>query len=417
MPPRLAAITGLKMFYIPVQTRMPLKFGHETLTSTTCVRVALKVVDEQGQEAEGWGETPLSVQWVWPSGSAYAARHETLKKFCRELATTWMGFRAHGDPLQVGYYFQEHCLPQLLKTFNEREIQGPLSSKGIQACCEPMPWLAALVCNSAFDLALHDAFGQMARRPIYELYGPEFLQKDLASYLEPAVGSSVTFRGRYPADYLLKTPQRELLAWHLVGGLDPLDKAELTGTEPEDGYPVLLGDWIEQDGLKCLKVKLRGNDREWDLQRLRQVAAIGFARGAECLTADFNCTVKEFLLDRIRLVRKVIYGVTAPYASGTYLPRKAHDACEDACAGNAGLSLLYRRIYSAGRPKTSGRSSRITYRRLADYKSAIQQIQNLRYVGNTADSNLRYVGRVSLAPCFSAVHLGAGAGNRLKRFQ
>jgi hypothetical protein len=96
---------------------------------------------------------------------------------------------------------------------------------------------------------------------------------------------------------------------------------------------------------------------------------------------DFNCTVKEFLLDRIRLVRKVIYGVTAPYASGTYLPRKVHDACEDACAGNAGFSLLYRRIYSAGRPKTSGRSSRITYRRLADYKSAIQQIQNLRYVG------------------------------------
>ena len=61
---------------------------------------------------------------------------------------------------------------------------------------------------------------------------------------------------------------RRIPAWHLVGGKDPIDPSELTGTEPDDGYPVLLRDWIRRDGLKCLKVKLRGDDAAWDYDRL-----------------------------------------------------------------------------------------------------------------------------------------------------
>ena len=39
------------------------------------------------------------------------------------------------------------------------------------------------------------------------------------------------------------------------GGLD-LDESELKGDEPQDGYPVHLEEWIEADGLNCLKIKL-----------------------------------------------------------------------------------------------------------------------------------------------------------------
>ncbi len=53
--------------FLPVQTRVPLKFGPETLTTVTCARVRVRVADAAGHTAEGWGETPLSVQWVWPS--------------------------------------------------------------------------------------------------------------------------------------------------------------------------------------------------------------------------------------------------------------------------------------------------------------------------------------------------------------
>lgn len=156
-----------------------------------------------------------------------------------------------------------------------------------------MPWLAALVCNSAFDLALHDAYGVLANRPVFETYGPGFLRRDLGQYLESATQTSISFRNQYPCHYLRRTPASELVAWHLVGGLDPLDEADLVGTEPNDGYPVVLGDWIRRDGLKCLKIKLRGNDREWDLQRIIKVARLALPLGVQWLSVDFNCTVRE----------------------------------------------------------------------------------------------------------------------------
>ena len=46
----------------------------------------------------------------------------------------------------------------------------------------------------------------------------------------------------------------------VVGGLDALDESELDGSEPDDDYPVTLVEWIKADGLKCLKIKLKGNN-------------------------------------------------------------------------------------------------------------------------------------------------------------
>ena len=177
-----------------------------------------------------------------------------------------------------------------------------------------MPWLAALVCSSPFDIALHDAYGKLHARPIYEMYGPEFVNRDLASFLQPAAGVRMSFKDRYPAEFLsLKRPDH-LPAWHLVGGLDPLEETELTGAEPDDGYPVTLEQWIKRDGLKCLKVKLRGNDAEWDYRRLVKVGRLGSERGVHWLSADFNCTVGEpdyvnVILDRLRDEQPRIYGM------------------------------------------------------------------------------------------------------------
>ncbi len=60
---------AVDLYFLPVQTRVPLKFGPETLTSVICARVAMTVTDGRGNQAQGWGETPLSVQWTWPSQS------------------------------------------------------------------------------------------------------------------------------------------------------------------------------------------------------------------------------------------------------------------------------------------------------------------------------------------------------------
>jgi L-alanine-DL-glutamate epimerase-like enolase superfamily enzyme len=177
-----------------------------------------------------------------------------------------------------------------------------------------MPWLAALVCCSAFDIALHDAFGVLHGRPVYETYGPEFMTSTLGDLIAPAEDAPVSFAGQYPRDYLTDRPPRTLPAWHLVGGLDPLDSSELTGGEPDDGYPVLLTDWIRRDGLKCLKVKLRGNDAKWDYRRLEAVGRIALEHDVAWLTADFNCTVTDpayvnEILDRLMLDHPRVYGM------------------------------------------------------------------------------------------------------------
>jgi L-alanine-DL-glutamate epimerase-like enolase superfamily enzyme len=314
MYPRLR-VTALKLFFIPVRTRLPLKFGTETLTSVTCCRVFLRVADEQNRTAEGWGETPLSVQWVWPSALPYETRHQALQGFCRELTTRWRGALLDGHPLEAGYQFQEELLPSCFTDFNRRGDPPSAGSASTQTgrLAEPMPWLAALVCNSAFDLALHDAFGRLVGRSIYDTYGPDFIRTDLARFLEPARASSVSFQGRFPADYLVNPAPRRLLAWHLVGGLDPLVAEDLTGPAVADGHPVLLGDWIRRDGLICLKVKLRGNDEEWDYQRLCRVGALALPLGVQHLSADFNCTVGDpayvnRVLDRLRADEPGLFG-------------------------------------------------------------------------------------------------------------
>ena len=286
-------VVGTALYFLPVRTRVPLKFGAETVTEVTCARVSVRVMDRRGRTAEGWGETPLSTQWVWPSALPLVQRTEALQHFSVELARAWAEFAGQGHPMEIGHDFQEQILPALLARTN--------GARGKDS--EPMPWLAALVCCSAFDLAVHDAFGQLLQRPVYETYDGEFMNRDLGAFLEDS--PSASFAGKYPRDFLVANPPRRLPAWHLVGGLDLLDAAELQGDEPNDGYPVLLPDWISTDGLQCLKIKLRGTDAAWDYARMVKVGDIALAHGVKKLSADFNCTVTEPLyvleiLERLR---------------------------------------------------------------------------------------------------------------------
>ena len=293
----------ISLYFLPVETRVPLKFGPETLTHVTCARVCIQVQDARGRVAEGWGETPLSVQWVWPSSLSYQERHKALKDFCVILAKACVDFGADGHPMEISHAFQENQLPGLLEEFNQQ-----------RGNTEPMPWLAALVCCSTFDIALHDAYGVLHQVPVYDTYCDAFMNADLSHYITPAEETGVSFHGKYPADFLVFPRPDRMPAWHLVGGKDLIDKSELDGTEPDDGYPVLLADWIQRDGLKCLKVKLRGNDSEWDYDRFVKVGKIAIENDAHWLTSDFNCTVTDpayvnDILDRLILEHPRIYGI------------------------------------------------------------------------------------------------------------
>ncbi len=291
--PKAARIKEATLHLLPIAMRVPLKFGAQVLDSVTCARVRVVVEGMDGKTAFGWGETPLAVAWVWPSPLPYDERLEALQDFTLAIARRLPEWGACGHAFELGHDFIEHELHALQQAFNaDRAPEAAL------------PHLAALVCFSLFDIAVHDAYGKLHDRPVYETYGAEFLPRDLADFLEPVEGGP-SFRGLHPADFLVKEAPKKLPVWHLVGGLDAIDPADLTGDEPDDGYPVLLRDWIREDGLDCLKVKLRGNDAVWDYERMVKIGAICRETDVTWLTADFNCTVTEpdyvnEILDRLK---------------------------------------------------------------------------------------------------------------------
>jgi hypothetical protein len=313
-------ITGCRLFFRPITNRVPLKFGPELTTSVVCARTNMRVSaagdaapgnGAAGREASGWGETPLNVAWVWPCGLSYEYRLGRLKDFCVRLSKAWAQCPCRGHPMEIGREFIDHELRELWKDCN-LECGGG----------NEMPWLAALVCNSLFDIALHDAYGIYHGISSWDIYTPDFMNRDLAWYY--GEDFQKTFRGKYPADYLVprEARKKDIIAWHLVGAKDAVRDEELTGEEPHDGYPVELGDWIQRDGLSCLKVKLCGIDGEWDFKRLVAVGTLALERGVEWLSADFNCTVQDpryvcEILDRLMgeapAVYKLILYVEQPF--------------------------------------------------------------------------------------------------------
>ena len=294
-------VQSVRLHYLPVEMRMPLKFGKESVSSVRCARVAVTVEDSAGKTATGWGETPLSVTWAWPSAKlSYQQRFEAMTEFCRRLALAWSSALAVGHPMEIGHQMLEHQLAKMLQEFNAERGQ------------EAMPHLAALIAASAFDLATHDAYGLLHEVDIFETYNSRYMNDDLATYLTSAADSQVSFAGQFPCDYLVRDVPAHLPVWHLVGGLDPLESSHVSGDEPDDEYPVTLRQWIQRDGLECLKIKLRGNDADWDFERLVRVGEMSLETGIKALSADFNCTVDDpqyvnEILDRLRDEHPSIY--------------------------------------------------------------------------------------------------------------
>src|SRR5208282_510518 len=86
--------------------------------------------------------------------------------------------------------------------------------------------------------------------------------------------------------------------------LDPLSDADLA-VPVNDGLPETLAQWIAADGLTHLKIKLNGDDLEWDVERVLSVERVAAeaqaARGCSDwrYSADFNekCGSVEYVTD------------------------------------------------------------------------------------------------------------------------
>ena len=240
-----------------LELRTPLKFGTGVVYATTSLTVKATVENRNGQRAEGLGNILLSYIWGYPSATMSSEDRDTaMRKVAEKFCALMLENAEYGHPLDL-YLEAKRELPRLAA-----EVDEELNA------ADPMPILGALVCAAPMDAALADAFGKANEICTYDGYTQEFMDYDLSRHL------GADFAGKYPGDYLHSAYHAYLPIFHLAGGLDKLTAAEITDDDPDDGLPVSLDQWIEREGIRCFKVKLRGNDNEWDVQRTAEIARV-----------------------------------------------------------------------------------------------------------------------------------------------
>jgi L-alanine-DL-glutamate epimerase-like enolase superfamily enzyme len=271
--------------------RCPIKFGGKVGTHSTDLHVVVAVETASGADADGYGAMPLSTNWSFPSSEVdgdtkLPVMTELAKRIGIALPEV-CGEARH--PLDHAHVFE----PELFRLADDVAGQFELPV--------PIPRLCSLVVNSAFDAALNDAFGKANAINVYDGYGPDFATHDLARYLD------ADFAGEFADRYTLQTPKPTMPLYHLVGALDPLTDADVA--EPiGDGLPETLADWAVADGLTHLKIKLNGDDLDWDVDRVLRVNRVADEvdpSRAWQFSLDFNeqCENVEYLLAFIARLR------------------------------------------------------------------------------------------------------------------
>jgi L-alanine-DL-glutamate epimerase-like enolase superfamily enzyme len=275
--------------------RTPIKFGGVAVDRVTLLNVECRVhAVYTGKAATGFGSMPLGNVWSFPSRVlSYETTLGAMKILAQRIQDCTFDSFIIGHPIDHAHLLEPEY--ERLAAEVSRELQ----------LAEPIPRLCTMVVASAFDAAIHDAFGKVHGLNCYHTYGPEFLSHDLGHYLGDE------FRGETLEQYLSREPQPRLPLYHLVGALDPLTAADVT-RPIGDGLPETLPEWIRRDGLTHVKIKLNGDDLAWDVERVTSVDRVTTEtqrqRGVSDwhYSLDFNerCPNVAYLLEFLHKLRE-----------------------------------------------------------------------------------------------------------------
>lgn len=273
--------------------RSPMKFGGRVINDITLLNVSVRVRTRDGKEALGRGSMPMGNVWAWPSKNFTSDQTlQAMLAFGHKVSTSAANPGEFGHPLELVYDYS-------------KEYQRFADEISQLQKMEPMVKLAQLVAASPFEAAVFDAYGRVFGTNSYNLLSKEYCNRDLTYYLNSE------FAGEYLDQYVLAKPKARMPLYHLVGALDPLDAADVE--KPlQDGLPEHLAEWIVYNGLTHLKIKLNGDDLDWDVNRVLRVDHIAeevqTKRGVSqwVYSADFNekCENAEYVLDFLRRVGK-----------------------------------------------------------------------------------------------------------------
>ncbi len=274
--------------------RVPIKFGGIVGSKATILNVWCTVSSKGGKTAKGFGSMPVANIWSFPSRVlSYDTTLGAMKTLAGRISTLTGSFKEYGHPIELNWALE----PQYLQAAAEISQASKLA--------EPIPKLCTLVTASAFDAAVHDAYGKLHGLNCYHTYGPEFMNRDLSYYVGPE------YKGEYPEKYIRKEPKPRMPLYHLVSAIDPIVESDIKH-HVNDGLPETLSQWINFNGLTHLKIKLDGDDLQWDSERVLSVDRVATEteekRGVSdwVYSLDFNerCPNVQYLVDFLHMVKE-----------------------------------------------------------------------------------------------------------------
>ena len=271
--------------------RTPYKFGGVPVDRATILDVEIDTVGADGRRVTGFASMPLGNVWSFPTRSLpYDVTLGAMKGLASRIEGIVAGCTEVAHPLELARILE----PEFVKAAAEESAARSLA--------EPIPALAVLVTASAFDAALHDACGKALGRSAFLTLTPDLIGHDLSRYLGD------DFRNENLQDSIRPALAPRVPLFHSVGGADPVRESEIK-EKLDDGLPQALADWIRFNDLIRIKIKLQGEDLQWDIERT--LAIDGEARATKSDTdwkycADFNerCPNVEYVLEYLRKIEE-----------------------------------------------------------------------------------------------------------------
>lgn len=273
--------------------RAPLKFGAVVMKETTYCRVRVKVENRNGDIASGDGGMFLSAVWAFPDPDIdLIEKDKAMRTIVQRFTKLVLDYNYYAHPIEIFMDLE----PELKKMGKELTSEFSFPRE--------FPYLAVLVSASPVDAAIHDAYGKVNKICSYEGYTSEYMTRDLSFWL------GKNYRGKYPGRYIRRQYLKSVPVFHLVGGLDKLTESEVDESDPQDGLPNSLEGWIRRDGLFCLKVKLKGTDLKWDLERYLEVFKIAHLTNKRArrfyfsLDTNEQCESPEYMIELLNKIKE-----------------------------------------------------------------------------------------------------------------
>lgn len=274
--------------------RAPYKFGGKEVDRATLLNVDCTLRNRDGKVAHGFGSMSLGNVWSFPSKTmGYDQTLGAMKALAGRIDKINGAHHEFGHPIDHNVALEPEYLKAAVDLSRELKLD------------EPIPKLCVLVTASAFDAAIHDAFGKLYGINAYSTYGPEFMTHDLSHYL------GAEYKGEYISQYVSPKPKPHITMYHSVGASDAIIASEVK-KRIGDGLPETLPEWIAYNGLIAFKIKLNGDQLDWDINRVLEIDRVvtetqeklGTRNWAYSLDFNEKCPNVEYLLDFLARVKE-----------------------------------------------------------------------------------------------------------------